>query len=170
MIKINNKKIAYAQSLSFSENMSTQPVGGIGSYSYQNLEPLMYTARGSLQLMRYLTNETENNVGKPGNYSTDHKTAGRESNSLMSQSQFNPAMLLLSQTFDIEVYQKAQKDKDGGIAVDEFPLYVLKDCRLTNYNMAFSPGQILSENVDYVCLRVLDVDVAGKDYIQATKQ
>ncbi len=169
VIKINNNQIAYAQSLSFSENMSTQPVGGIGSYSYQAIEPLMYTARGSLQIMRYLTNKTDNNAGKPGNYSKDQKTASPESNSLMNQGQFNPAMMLISQTFDIEVYEKAQYDANGVLSVDEIPLYVLKDCRLTNYNMAFSPGQLLSENVDYVCLRVLDANADGTDYIQATK-
>jgi hypothetical protein len=154
-IKIGGTNVAFAQSISFSDNMSVQPVGGIGSYSYQNLEPLMYTARGSLQIMRYLCDANSN---RPSNVKADHI-----SNGLLVKNQFNPIQMLLSSTFDIDVSVKTKK-ADG--TDDEKVIYRLKDCRLSNFSMGFSPGQLLSESVDYVCLQVVDMGADGKTIIQ----
>jgi hypothetical protein len=153
VIKIGDTNIAYAQSVNFSDNMSVQPVGGIGSFSYNNLEPLMYTARGSLQITSYFCDKDATNL--PANIKPGHTRNG-----LMVKNQFNPILAILSTTFDIDVLVKTGKGDETKT------LYRLKNCRLSNFNMSFSPGQLLSESVDYVCLQIQDMKADGLSAIQ----
>lgn len=166
VIKIGKVQFAYCQSLSFSERMNIQPVGGMGSYSYQNLEPLQYSASGSMQILRYSkalmdkVATAENPNQRPANIGTPN--AQNDGNSLLDALHFNPAGLLISSTFDIEVYDRRATDAKQ-------LLMVIKDCRLTNYSISFTPGQLLNETVQYVCMGVQDYNADGTTVLQGIK-
>lgn len=45
--------VAFAQNISISDDMSVQPVGGLGSMNNMALEPTSYMARGSMTITQY---------------------------------------------------------------------------------------------------------------------
>ena len=83
--------------------------------------------------------------------------------------QFNPRMILISTTFDIDVYQKVKKSTSlNGIDADLQLTYQLKDCRLSNYSFSFAPATLLQENVAFMCLQILDRAEATDKLAQAS--
>jgi len=159
-IYIGNVLVAYATSVSFSRDMSDTGIGGIGSYSYDAIEPLMYAARGTFSLTRY-SNEaiaaTKLAGGpadglKPSRATESNLAAsGVDGNSMLHPSQFNPTLLIVSKTFDIKVFERNSVNGTTGNLVQ-----TLKDCRLTGYSMGFTPGSVISENLSFRCLRIID--------------
>lgn len=175
LIKIGDVYVAYCQDLRFSRNMANVPVRGIGSYSVHALEPVDYSASGQMSIMRYTSKIIEGGDGKlprsgellPENLQAmtldkgiANKSTGRDGNSLLTVNAFDPRRMLLSATFDIEVYER-QADSAGLLAgtttgaAGEL-LYKFNDCRLTNYSFSFAPGQMLTENVSFICRRITD--------------
>ena len=60
-------------------------------------------------------------------------------NSVVDLEAFDPRRLLLSKTFDIEVYEKQyvdQTDKSTDMREGKL-LFILRDCRIQNYNFNF---------------------------------
>jgi hypothetical protein len=166
VIRIGENTIAYATSLNFSDDMANVPVGGIGSFNFHTNEPVSYLGRGSMVITQY--SDKVYNVLK--NLSTDKKNLPdnlrqskqnqevRDGNSMLIKEYFSPVALLTQRSFDIEVYERSadgsllELTTDSGIGA----LYVLKDCRMTSYNLSFTPGQLLSEAISFLCLSVID--------------
>lgn len=159
-IVIGDTVMAFATNLSWSDDVSHTAVGGIGAYDYQALEPLQYIARGSLTLTRY-GSEAWNAIDSNGKTTPDRTVAGifpttkgngGDGNSMLRGPHFNPSKLLLSRTFDIDVYERTS---DGAGATGT-KIFTIHDCRMTNYSITFTPGQLVSENVSFMCIRVED--------------
>lgn len=159
LIKIDGHTVAYAANLSFTDDVTTIPVGSIGSYSYDALEPTQYAARGSFAVTRYTREALAaiQNLGKASairaNLSQKQMDpATGDGNSILVARHFNPQNLLLHTTFDIEVYFRgSQLNNDSNTLA-----YVCKDCRLTSYSIGFTPGSLTSEQAGFICLRVED--------------
>lgn len=157
-IKIGDVNMAFATNLSWSDDVAHAAVGGIGAFDYQALEPLQYLARGSFTLTRYGSQAhnaiTSNGKGTPArSVAGVPPTAagnGGDGNSMLRGPHFNPSKLLLSRTFDIDVYERAS---DGSYGTKIFTVH---DCRMTNYSITFTPGQLVSENIAFMCIRVQD--------------
>lgn len=180
-IKIGNAQIAYAQNLSFQRNVRHVPVMGVGSYSAHALEPVDYSASGSLTLTRYTSELISNRYGitpptgvlhglNPENMDSHNPDSLRNGNSMIDAVSFNPAKLLISYTFDIDVYERGVDDTGtaGGAAVATASggnlfkhIFKFHDCRLTNYSYDFVPGQLLLENVDFVCRYIQDMQAVS---------
>jgi hypothetical protein len=80
-------------------------------------------------------------------------------NGVIDINHFNPVNLLLSATFDINVFAREQVvDADGKFAsiLSAKPVYVLQNCRLTNYSFSFQPGSLLFEDMSFVCTQVTE--------------
>ena len=171
VIYIGGKKVAFAQGLSFQESMDNVPVGGVGSFSYHAIEPLRYSASGSLSITRWSSKLTDfiksafGAVGStPSPISGANKIGARDGNSLLDGVQFNPVKLLSSATFDIVVYSKV-KDASGALlpVANLKAAYKLENCRLSGYSFGFSPATLLQEGVTFICTRVVDYSVAKQD-------
>jgi hypothetical protein len=175
LIKVGDVYVAYCQDLRFSRNMANMPVRGIGSYSVHALEPVDYSASGQMSIMRYTSKAIAGGEGAPvrneagsgllpdnlAGVSLDtssDKTIGRDGNSILAPYAFDPRRMLLSATFNIEVYER----KSDAANIGELSgttgelLYTFEDCRLTNYSFSFAPGQMLTENVSFICRRIVD--------------
>ena len=163
-IRIGGIKVAHITNLSFSEDVSTGAVGGIGSYSYDAIEPLQYAARGSFSITRY-TKEALKAIyddGNPAKKFAPGRVNGKESlfngvgsfgsdgNSILTGVSFSPAQLMISKAFDILVTER------GSQGVQEKIIFSCLDCRLVSYSIGFTPGALVSENVGFVCIRVQD--------------
>jgi hypothetical protein len=163
VIKIGDVQIAFAQSLSFQRNVAHTAVMGIGAYDVLALEPTSFAASGSMQILRW-TDELFNLIAGidktalPDNMQSTTNKANMVGNSIVDKEAFDPRRLLLSKTFDIDVYEKRYKDDDkDATAMEEGKLvFVLRDCRINNYNFNFVPGEILVENISFLCRRIED--------------
>ena len=176
-IRIGRVNVAYAQALTFQDNMTVVPVGGIGSYQNHALEPTGYMARGSLTIIQYSTqvlnamkptNATASTVDKnyPANIKeTSASLAGSpgsiidgSGNSLLRASWFSPGALIISSTFDIDVYERTVSNVlDPAVdTVQGRLIYRLENCRLTNYSVGWQPGSLVQETVQYMATRLVD--------------
>jgi len=156
VIRMGNTQLAYGSNLSFSDDVTTAPIGGIGAYSFDTLEPMQYIARGNFSLMRY-GRDAHDQILKGDGARVPGRAAGAsatpfEGNSMLLPSQFNPVELFFSPTFDIDVYERQSQSVD-----DEMKLaFKIRDCRLTTYAIAFNPGSLVAENLGFMCIRVKD--------------
>jgi hypothetical protein len=153
-IYIGNVLVAYGTNLSLSQDMTNVGVGGIGSMSYDAIEPTAYAARGSFSITRYSKLASDAIQAKtaapaasvPGRFGV---TPDVDGNSMLHPAQFNPINLIISKTFDIKVFERnAQTGVSGNL------VYTAKDCRMTNYSMGFTPGSLVTENISFRCLRI----------------
>ena len=174
VIRIGKVQFAYCQSLSFNENMTVIPTTGIGSYSFSGLEPVQFAASGNMRILRWSNKLATQVAGAttaegyakkiPANLDESKGSSLLDGNSLLDKNSFNPASLIISATFDIDVYQRGATESVLAVqgtsltgATDIGPkLYTLQDCRMTNYSYSFVPGSLLFEDVSYVVTRVLD--------------
>lgn len=155
--------------------METTAVLGVGSAMAHSLEPVMYGATFSMQIVRYTNailkgngTNTPDRLGNPDvlpeNLKGTRTDPLRDGNSLIDATAFNPQLLLLSTTFDIEVYEKKANITGSGASVNVEEdhglegelMFVLKDCRLSRYNFNFAPGELLIENVSGLCRLIED--------------
>ena len=158
LIYIGNTQVAYGTNLSISQDMTQAGVGGIGSFSYDAIEPLMYSCRGSFSLTRYSNLATDAALSKtaapagtiPSRSASSDLASGVDGNSLLHPSQFNPLLLIVSKTFDIKVFARNSITGATGDLV-----LTVKDCRLNGYSLGFTPGSLTSENLSFRALRLV---------------
>jgi hypothetical protein len=162
IIRIGDANLAYCQDLRFSRTVGHVPVRGIGSYGTLALEPVDFSVNGSMVVTRWFGISEDAgaaDLAPESIASVKNKTFQSRGNTLFTKNTFNPALMLLSASFDIYVYQKniqgAADVNAAGKVVNVASsvgalVYQIKDCRLTNYSFSFFPGQILNENTTFV--------------------
>lgn len=88
-------------------------------------------------------------IGAISNFVSKPTASG---NSLLDSSYFDPRKMLLTATFDIDVYDR--KAVASGTKFDLGSagnlIYSIKNCRLNSYSINFVPGQLLIENVTFL--------------------
>lgn len=161
IIHVGGIRFAYATNLSFTDNVSHAPVSGIGSFAPDAIEPLQYTANGSMTLTRYSQAafdaigkfvSTDQTTKAPTRAGTPASNTERDGNSLFIKNSFSPAHLLISRSFDIDVYERMA----GGASVEGQLSFSIKDVRLTSYSITFTPGTLVQENVTFLALSIVD--------------
>jgi hypothetical protein len=83
----------------------------------------------------------------------------------------NPETILISQTFDIDIYLKAPKFTidSNGYATDyqgvdtEVSFLTIKDCRINGMNGTIAPGQLLEEPLSFMGLLAVNTALAEAD-------
>lgn len=158
---LGNLRVAYGSNLTFTDDVAHAAVGGIGSYSYDALEPTQYLARGSFSIVRYgsvageaIVSKTAGTSGKtPTKMGSTSVTTNPDTdgNSMLHPSQFNPTGLLLSKSFDIKVFERQVSDNS-----QMRQIFTLQDCRMTGYSIGFTPGSLVTENISFICILAKD--------------
>jgi len=186
IIRIGERNIAYAQNLNIASRMDNQAVYSVGSASPMALEPVMHGCSFSMNIVRYSTALVAGNgasiddktgissggtiAGReqaqlPDNIQPLHSLeAGLDGNSILDRTSFNPQLLLLSQTFDIAVYEQSFEYDNAGVKTQKQGnlLMLLKDCRLQNYSFNFAPGELLIESVSGIARFLTDATAEVK--------
>ena len=166
-IMAGNKEIAYAQNVSMSDDMSVIPVGMIGAYGMQALEPSNYIARGSMTITHYsnvvlnaIKAADESSLPPNLQKTNTSNSAPSDGNSLLIREYFSPVNLLLSRTFDLDFYEKTASAIDplsGELKYTKGTiLYRLQNVRLTTYNIGFTPGSLVNETVGFIATGLID--------------
>lgn len=161
-IRIGSASFAYCQALSFSDDMTVQPVGGMGSFNYHALEPTDYAARGSIVITQYsdavlsaLKGISPSLVPANVQGSAASGNGGADGNSLLKAEYFSPIRLLTSLSFDINVYERNPSAANGSSFTGNI-VYQMINARFGSYNMGFSPGSMVNESLSFVCTSIQD--------------
>lgn len=136
--------MAYAQDVSYNVTVTTIPIETMGRYEVVSNEPVAYFVDGTLSVIRYSSVAAGmSGAAAHGNGIGNWKFAtpsGTDASQMM-----NPAQMLASQTWDLNIYQKF----DNGGTVDSQDVINLKDCRLTRKGGAINKRGVLVEQFSF---------------------
>lgn len=176
-IKINGRTAMFVQNLNVNQNVQHIPVGGIGSYGYQANEPVRMNYSGSFSVVGYHKDIAKDlKTVAPPSIAASSKEDPNNNYKLIRSGHFNPANMIVTSTFDIEVLMREKSTiktletlenpgeddididptTEGVQVVKEStqspaPLYTLVDCRFTGYSFGYTPGSLLNEQYQFVC-------------------
>lgn len=157
-IKMFGKTIAYCSDVSYNVVVQTIPIESIGKYEVHSNEPVAYSVDGGFSIIRYTKNATASAAGGVIKDAADGKGNAPESmedgaNGNAGQ-HLDPAQLLDSQTFDLEIHEKR--------ANGDSALYRVSDCRITRRGMSLNKRGVVVDNYAFVGILATDEDIATK--------
>lgn len=171
-ILIDGETLAYAQGISFSVSKQIAAPTVLGEYGIPSLTSVLYNpVRGQMRIIKLApkrvldlrqevsqTNAenrydsvTEANV----NTSTPHLQLSSDTQSSMigtnenTRNSFDPAKVILSTTFDVEICQAypSENPETGDVVYNT--LTRVKNCRFDSRSMSVALGQLVQENVGF---------------------
>jgi hypothetical protein len=152
-IKVGGKTFAYASDVSYQVAVDTVPIETMGRYEAVTNEPVNYSVAGELSVVRYTQVAKDNtmpgtNTGGNGLGKVDFTTGGNGSHHI------NPGNLLLSQTWDLAVFQKTQAAATAGgdtaVVTESVEFITIKDCRFTRKSAGINKRGILVDRLGFV--------------------
>ena len=152
-IKVGGKTFAYASDVSYQVVVDRIPIETMGRYEAVSNEPVNYSVAGELSVVRYTGIAKTNgmpgtNTGGNGLGKVDFTTGGNAADEI------NPGNILLSQTWDLSVFQKEQTGvtAGGGTAqvTDSVEFITIKDCSFTRKSAALNKRGILVDRLAFV--------------------
>ncbi len=152
-IKVGGKTFAYASDVSYQVTVDTVPIETMGRYEAVSNEPVNYSVAGELSVVRYTSIAQTNSMPGAATGGNGLGKVTATTGGTMSE-HINPGNLLLSQTWDLSVYQKTQTAVTAGGATavtteaDEF--ITIKDCRFTRKSAALNKRGILVDRLAFV--------------------
>lgn len=153
-IKAGGLTFAYAQDVAYRIAVDTIPVETMGRYETISNEPVNYTVTGDLAIVRY-TKVARNNgmqgahTGGNGLGNVHWKTGGTASD------QIDPGNLIMSQTWDLQVFQKTQPGMNAPVANADAVIKIC-DCRFTNKTAGLNKRGILVDRLAFVGILASD--------------
>jgi hypothetical protein len=146
-IQVDSKTFAYASDVSYNVSVDTIPVETMGRYEAIANEPVNYSVSGELSVVRYTklagganmpgTNAQGNGLGNAAG-----STNGKRSD------EFNPGSMLLSQTWDLAVYQKTEATAGAIDSTQQFIKII--DCRFRNKTSGLNKRGLWVERLSFV--------------------
>jgi len=188
---LDGVSVAYAIGISLSVNIDVQSVYAFGNYGPIAVDPLQYgVVSGTLQIVKLANtdvNGDQNAPDKSASILNARKVASdtlhandkifNEAGTVLTPAggttggnsplfgkllkHLNPAQVLLSETFDMQIKlfhgNAAQNSKT------EISLLTVKNCRISGANMNLSMGSIVNEPVSFQGLLLIDEEKATAD-------
>ena len=155
-IKMFDKTVAYCSDVAYNITVQTIPVESMGTYEVHANEPVGYTVDGSFSVIRYTKHATESKIGGDSKPAADGNAPHRLAGSGTMGEHLNPALLLASQTFDLEIMEKTDESTDVGV-------FKVQDCRLTRRGATLNKRGVLVDNYAYVGILATDTDIDTGD-------
>jgi hypothetical protein len=197
LLKIDGVKVAYAVGLDLRVSRNVQIVNTLGSFASVAIQATMYNGvSGSMQIVRLLDSDSRTKLVSAATASGKQSAApalsaapesaltginspvtdsdSASSNSLVAATEnikkhLDPASVLASSTFDIEVWQmypttetvaagKDPKLNNKGVLVKHF---TVQNCRLNSRSSSISAGQLLTESFSFTGTLLVSEDRQG---------
>lgn len=140
-IKAGQDTLAYCTDVSYNINVQTIPVESMGKYEAHSNEPVGYSVDGSLSIIRYtdraktsLVDDAASDGNRPENIQTE---SGLDWNAHL-----NPARMLASDTFDLDIFEKSESGEQSVIRIE--------DCRLTRRGSTLNKRGVLTDQYAFV--------------------
>lgn len=150
-VKVFDETLAYCSDVSYNVTIQTIPVESMGKYEVHSNEPVAYTVDGTLSIIRYTKRATDSGIADtndPGNAPSEVGAANARS----LAEHMDPRRMLLSETFDLEIYEK------GPQTSDEREVFRVQDCRLTRRGMTLNKRGVMVDNYAFVGVLAYDRD------------
>jgi hypothetical protein len=146
-IQVGGKTFAYAQDVSYSVTVDTIPVETMGRYEAVTNEAVNYSVAGSLSVVRY-TKVAGTNLMPGAAVGGNGLGAAINENGQAISEQMNPGNMLLSQTWDLAVFQK-QEAAAG--AFDSHQLIIkISDCRFNGKTSNLTKRGLMVDRLSFV--------------------
>jgi hypothetical protein len=150
-IKAGGLTFAYAQDVSYRVSVDTIPIETMGRYEAVSNEPVNYSVAGELSVVRYTKVAQANNMQGAnaggnglGNAVWATPATGRGSD------QFDPSRLIVSSTWDLDVFQKTAPGVNGALDASINAVIHISDCRFTNKSAGLNKRGILVDRMSFV--------------------
>lgn len=157
-IKAGGITFAYAQDVGYRVSVDVIPVETMGRYEVVSHEPVNYSVAGELAVVRYTKYAQENGMpgaaeGGNGMGNVNWKIGGGK-----ASDHINPGNLLMSKTWDLEVFQKIQDDqgKIETVGGNEGAFIKISDCRFTSRGAGLNKRGILVDRYSFVGILASD--------------
>ena len=154
-IKAGGKTFAYAQEVSYRVTVDVVPVETMGRYEAASIEPVNFSVAGELSIVRY-TKVAKNN----GIHGADSNGNGLGNVNWVTggnaADQINPGNILMSKTWDLEIFQKIQTAAGATPVVSAPPVIKLTDCRFNSKGGGMNKRGILVERLGFVAILASD--------------
>ncbi len=154
-VKMGNVAVAYATNVSYTVDVATIPVDVMGRYEVLSYEPTGYTVRGSLEIVRY-TSRAANSGIQDASVNGDAPYNINVNTGSTAQDQINPAAMLDSQTWDLQIYELVTEGAQG----TSNAVYTIADCRLERRGATLNKRGILTDAYSFVGILGKDTDIA----------
>lgn len=146
-IQVGGRTLAYASEVSYAVAVDTIPVETMGRYEAVTNEPISYSVGGELSIVRYTAlakNISKTSAAQKGNGIGEIKpSAGGDVSQHM-----DPSSLLLSQTYDIVVFQKAAGASAAAPVTEK--LITITDARFNRLSGGLTKRGLLVERLAFV--------------------
>lgn len=153
-IKAGGLTFAYAQDVSYRVNVDVIPVETMGRYETVSNEPVNYSVAGELAIVRYTKIANQN--GMPGaNSNGNGLGVTRWTTGGTGSDQMDPGNLLMSQTWDLAVFQKTQPGQNATPVTGDAVIKI-SDCRFTNKTAGLNKRGILVDRLSFVGILASD--------------
>ena len=152
-IKVGGKTFAYCSDVAYNVSIDTIPIETMGRYEAVTNEPVNYSVTGSLSVVRYTALAKQQNM--PGT-ATNGNGLGEVNYTTGGNGSFeiNPGNILLSETWDLSVFQKTQSGaaapNSTAQTTDAVEFITIKDCRFNRKSAALNKRGILVDRLDFV--------------------
>lgn len=160
-IAVFGKTFAYATDVSYNVSVEVLPIETIGRYEAHSNEPIGYRVSGSFSLIRYSKYASIANIE---NVANDKTNAPADIDSGM-KAQLDPSQLLISKTFDMEIFQRALATSTA-TAPEDKPIMKLQDCRITSRSGSLNRRGVMVENYAFVGILMHDTDAAANGEVK----
>lgn len=163
-IKVGALTMAYAQDVSYNTAVTTIPIETMGRYEVVSNEPVAYFVDGTLSIIRY-TKEASAMNGAAANGNSVEQWNNAAGSGGTAGDGFDPARLIASETFDLEVFQKTATGGTESVGK-------LRDCRFTRKGGGINKRGVLVEQFAFNAILMdndADVEVgnSGDNDLQA---
>lgn len=147
-IKVDGATLAFATDVNYSVEVTHVPIEVLGSYEVVSYEPVGYRVSGSLTVVRFTSNGNQASVDQTntsGAAKTGNSSFNMGSTAARAKAAFNPGNLLLSETFDIEVFDR----RDGTASADGQSFIKISDARFERRSGGLNAKGMLQEQYTF---------------------
>ena len=145
-LKMGKSTVAYAQDVSYNIVVATVPIETMGRYEVVSNEPVAYFVDGTLSIVRYSKQASSLLAGAQAGSGT--LAEGNSSETYGFGQHFRPNNLLVSTTFNLEIFAKLASSMTADTVSDYLVLKVF-DCRLTRRGGGLNKRGIWVEQFEY---------------------
>lgn len=161
-IKAGGLTFAYAQDVSYRVSVDTIPIETMGRYEAVTNEPVNYSVAGELSVVRYTKVAQEK--GMPGANAGGNglgKANWLAPSGGKGSDQFDPGNLIVSQTWDLEVFQKTAPGINSQVDTSVGTVIKITDCRFNNKSAGLNKRGILVDRLTFVGILASDDSFAA---------
>jgi len=168
-IKLFGKTLAYCADVSYNVTVQTIPIESIGKYEVHSNEPVSYSVDGTFSVIRYTNSANTAKIkdAKDGKGNAPKNIGDNDSN---AQSHLDPGQILVSQTFDLEIFQKTGAGRDTTVPTTDQKVAKLRECRLTRRGMTLNKRGVIVDNYAFVAIYMDDSDLGDSNAVGPSGQ